>query len=179
MVAPKGYEAEQICAFLTYDLVDYVLSNDMDSLVFGAKYIIKRNTKTKKYYLYDLNKLLIDNNITQDQLIDISIMLGCDFADKTPKIGVKTILKPISKKTLNLLNIPKNTRRFEVITLSNEQYKAKQLFMKEKQYGKWLNYKDDEYCAFNSKEDIEELLDWLVNINNFNRERIMKAFRNI
>lgn len=96
---PAGYEAEQVCAMATYDesifgiKMDYVFTPDVDALLFGAKKLIKRDTRKKKLFEYDLDNLLEQNEITQQDLIKIGLILGTDFADKTPKIGPKSVLK--------------------------------------------------------------------------------------
>ena len=69
MYAPPGFDAEHIAAIATNEEIfkvkmDYVLSQDVDSLLFGAKKLLKRDIKKKKFYEYDLNTLLNENNIT-------------------------------------------------------------------------------------------------------------------
>jgi flap endonuclease-1 len=100
MEAPVGYEGEHIAACLTKnDIAHAVLSPDYDTLIFGAKQLIKRDTsktrsKSKKvYYLYILEKLRESYKITQDDLIKIALCLGTDFNKKIKGIGEKTVLK--------------------------------------------------------------------------------------
>jgi flap endonuclease-1 len=79
--APPNVEAEKVCAELCKREYDFVLSSDTDALVYGAPRVIMRKilTKNKMMVVYELDKLLEDANITQDDLIKISIMLGTDF----------------------------------------------------------------------------------------------------
>lgn len=136
--SPFGYESEQVCAALTnIDLenpndhknmhlttqiaeklkADYVWSQDADTLMFGAKALIRKNMKpgmkkTADYYVYYLDKVLegISNEATIDDLIKIGVILGCDFAKKTPKIGAKTVLKKY--KNVELTEEQKNAVKF-------------------------------------------------------------------
>lgn len=175
MQAPPGYEAEQICAYLTHTIADYVLTSDADALVFGAKAIIKRNTRTKKLYLYVLKNILTSNKITYNEFIDIALMMGTDFAYKTKGIGAGTILKPLSKKKAISLGFKEGTLKFKTVVLSEEQEKAKyEVFNKPVNYGVWYNY--DTYNPFMNKEKINELISWLVEVNDYNKDIIMKSF---
>lgn len=96
--APESYESEHLAACLTKNgIADAVLTTDVDTLLFGAKEIIKRDMrrgkKKKEYYKYNLAKLLKKYKLSQDDLIKIGICLGNDFILKgIPGIGPKTVL---------------------------------------------------------------------------------------
>lgn len=96
-IAPQGIEAECLCAVISNDLGGCVYSPDSDSLLFGAKQLIRRDKqkKTQSYLTYSLNALLTKHEISQEQLIQIGIAMGSDFAEKSPKIGVKTVIPAI------------------------------------------------------------------------------------
>jgi hypothetical protein len=179
---PAGYESEQIAAALTCSsasslvpVMDYVLSPDSDSLLFGAKLLIKRDTRKKKLFIYNLKDILRENNITQEQLIKIGIALGSDFAPKTPRAGPGTILKPISKKKARELNIDMKTegiiRNIDIIELTDKQKEAMKLFQANVKdvidQLKWNNLNYNE-----KKIDTSSLLDWLVNSKGFNKNRM-------
>lgn len=167
VTAPAGFEAEQICAFATRSpavfgtLMDYVLTPDADAIVFGAKNVIKRyhcrSKKIKKLYLYNLDVLLNTSKITHEELIDISLMLGSDMAEKTKGVGPKTVLK-----------------KFKNIVLTETQQKAKQLFM---------TMPNTEFTAstaeksFSKNEKFQSLLTWLEVEKNFKRDRIITQFQ--
>lgn len=163
---PKGYEAEAICAFLTDDenetygddaFCDLVWTTDTDAIIYGAKQIIRelKIKQKKKLMLYNLEKILDDNDIDMDKLRKIAVIAGCDHCEKTAKIGPKTILK-----------------KYNAIELTSEQKNAKKVF--EKTYDisklKWHNFDEE---PFENKEKINQLLDWLES-RKFSRERIIK-----
>ena len=90
-------EADTQCAYLSKKgLVDYVATEDMDILTFGAKSIIKNFSK-KEIYKIDLEQILEEGNITMDQFIDICILLGCDYTETISGIGIKKVWSLILK----------------------------------------------------------------------------------
>ena len=98
--APKGIEAEHVCAELTNtDELDFgcdcVFSTDIDALMYGAQQLVREvNVKKKKVLqLYDLDYILDDNDLDIDDLRKIGVILGTDHAPKTPGIGPGTVLK--------------------------------------------------------------------------------------
>jgi hypothetical protein len=165
---PAGFDAEQIAAFSTTNSnilgvkMDYVLSQDMDSLLFGARVLIKRDLKKKKLFKYELSKILKDYKLTHNDLIKVSLILGTDFAEKTPKIGPKTVLK-----------------KYGEVVLSDEQKKAyndnfkRQLTNEELKSIKIMNSNVEPFKKYDA------LIDWIVMIKGFNRDRITKQFNKI
>jgi len=93
--------------------VDYVLTEDMDTLVYGCPKLI-RNCLDKSLKRGDIisvinyDKVLEDFNLTQDQFIEFCIFCGCDYCDSVPKIGNITALKLI-KEHGNIETIINNT----------------------------------------------------------------------
>ena len=86
-------EAEKCCAMLQKNgLVDYVLTEDTDSLTFGANKVI-----FNKYILCDLSKVLSGLNITYLQFVDLCILCGCDYTCTIPRIGPVSALNIIKK----------------------------------------------------------------------------------
>ncbi|MEM0140410.1 MAG: flap endonuclease-1, partial [Ferroplasma sp.] len=107
--APSEGEAQASYMSRT-GIVDSVISQDYDCLLFGAKRILRnftlygrrRISGTGKFInimpeIIDLNENLKVNNITQEQLIDIGILIGTDFNPGIHGIGAKTALSLISK----------------------------------------------------------------------------------
>ncbi len=91
-------------------IVDSVISQDYDCLLFGAPRVLRnftvygkrRISGTGKYInvspeIINLEENLENNGITQEQLIDIGILVGTDFNSGIPGIGAKTALKLIKK----------------------------------------------------------------------------------
>ena len=102
--------ASELCRI---NYVDYVLSEDMDSLVYGCPKLI-RNCIDKKLKrkdiisIFDYHQILKDLNLNNDQFMDFCILCGCDYCNSVPKIGNITAFKLIQKyKTIE--NIIDNT----------------------------------------------------------------------
>ncbi len=191
--APVGYEGEHMAACLTKNkLADAVLSPDSDALVFGATKLVKRDTsksargKGKKYLLYTLSTLLKKNNITQSDLIKVSLCLGTDYNPKGIRgIGEKTVLKKyvIIDKLFEELDAACNAANS-----ATGQKKAssgdRMKYLKEirKAYDQFkrdcplninkIHNRDETPLADNKK--LKELLDWMVQEKTYNRERVKK-----
>ena len=98
IVAPEGYEAEHLGAELTInDIIDSFITSDSDTLLFGGKSMIRRvkkkGVKKISYEEYTLEEVMVDYDLTREQLVHYGVVLGSDFADKTKGIGPGTILK--------------------------------------------------------------------------------------
>lgn len=166
MECPAGYESEQICAMSTLNKdifgvkMDYVFTPDSDALVFGAAKTIKREKK-QKLFKYELNTILKDNKLKQDDLIKIAIILGSDFAEKTPRIGPKTVLK-----------------KYKDVVLTDEQEEAFKLFKKKLSADDIakITIKNIDTKPFTDAKKYKQLLDWLELVKDFNRGRIKKQF---
>lgn len=105
-------EGEATAANMTMTGIAYAsASQDFDSLLFGAKKLIRNFTNSGKRKLpnrnttieiepeiIDLNKTLSELGITREQLVDIGILVGTDFnPDGFERIGPKTALKAIKQ----------------------------------------------------------------------------------
>jgi flap endonuclease-1 len=74
------------------------VSEDTDILVFGATNLIRGyNASCPTVTVYNLQKILQQLDVTMEQLIDIGILLGCDYTTKIPNLGPKKILQEIKK----------------------------------------------------------------------------------
>lgn len=104
-------EADSECAYLQKTkLVDYVASDDIDILTFGANKLIRFIGNEKKMVMINKDILLADLKLTHEQFVDFCIMLGCDYCPKMNKIGMKKAYELILKyKTIeNIIeNYPK------------------------------------------------------------------------
>lgn len=171
---PAGFDAEQIAAIATNipifkenqidKKMDCVLTPDADCLVFGAKQLIKRDIRKKKLFKYTLSNILKKYELTQDDLIKVSLILGTDFAPKTPRIGPKTVLK-----------------KYKEIELSKEQQDAfDSNFMRKLTDNEIKSIKtsihNQNRTSFSDEKKYETLLSWLELVKNFNRARIEKQF---
>ena len=165
-VAPKGFQAEQIAAYLSdTNQVDAVYSSDADAIPFGAKVLIRRNPRDKKLYLYtrrsilDQIKQVTGAKATLTTLRTICCMMENDFSSKTPGVGPKTILN-----------------KFSNIELTDEQKKAFEKFSQEP---------DADITVHNMKKkpfvnaNFNKLLNWLVEEKGFSRDRMVKQFAKV
>ncbi|TRZ79420.1 MAG: flap endonuclease-1 [Nitrosopumilales archaeon] len=113
-------EGESTTAHLTNTGQAYAsASQDFDSLLFGAKRLVRNFTNSGKRKLPNRNttieiepelilleKTLAELGVTREQLVDIGILIGTDFnPDGFERIGPKTALKMV-KEHGNLENVP-------------------------------------------------------------------------
>lgn len=85
-------ESEETCAFLQKQgLVDYVFTEDTDSLTFGAKQVVLN----QKVYCLDI--ILQSLNLSYDSFIDLCILCGCDYTRTIPKVGPVNALRLIKE----------------------------------------------------------------------------------
>lgn len=151
-------EADSQLAYLSKaNIIDAVVTDDMDILVFGGKKILKNFTVSDKKIIEEIDlKIMLDElKITQWQLIDIAILLGCDYCkSKAEKIGPMTALKLIKKhkKIENLdikinddyvaarqyfLNQDKNIKKQDLLFIYNKgtiKYDDIRTFLKKNKY---------------------------------------------
>ncbi|KAJ2656608.1 Elongation of fatty acids protein 2 [Coemansia sp. RSA 1200] len=100
MTAPCEAEAE--CAALAKaGKVWAAASQDMDTLLFGAPVLLRNLTvpAARKLPIEEihLNEVLAGMEYTQDQLIDLGIILGCDYCDSIRGVGPKSGFDLISE----------------------------------------------------------------------------------
>lgn len=75
-------EADFICSQLSrHDVISGCISDDMDFLTLGCKYLYREYFQySDEIVEYSLDEIL--KEFTKEQLIDISIFLGCDYCDR-------------------------------------------------------------------------------------------------
>lgn len=107
--APSEGEAQ--AAYMTQKgTADYCGSQDYDSLLFGATYLVRnvtvsrrrriprRNTYVEVFpEVMKLDAVLKELEITREQLVDLAILMGTDFNPGVKGVGPKTALKLIKK----------------------------------------------------------------------------------
>ena len=90
---------------------DYCSSQDFDSLLFGAPFLLRnltisgrRKLPRKKVYVevvpevVEMRRVLAELGVTREQLVDIGILIGTDFnPDGIKGVGPKTALKLVKK----------------------------------------------------------------------------------
>lgn len=125
-------DAEALCAQLVREgTVDAVASEDMDSLPFGADVLIRQlNAKKDSEVIeYSLPKLLKKLEITQEEFVDLCILLGCDYCDKISGLGPKRALILIQKhRTIENVVLHINRQTYPVPLFWKYQ-EARKLFL--------------------------------------------------
>ncbi|MEK6957485.1 MAG: flap endonuclease-1 [archaeon] len=107
--APSEGEA-QIASMVSSGKIDGCVSQDYDALLFGTKILYrnvgvsgKRKIPGKNIYAdvspekIFLEKVLSENGLTREKLIWIGLLIGTDFNEKFPKIGIKTALRLVNE----------------------------------------------------------------------------------
>jgi flap endonuclease-1 len=114
-------EADSQLAYLYKNkLIDYIVSNDMDILLFGGGKILKNFSIDPKKTIIEINLkvLLKELNMDQTQLIKLGMQLGCDYCEpvKNNKFN-KTKIKIVINYFINppILEIKKNELQFNKI----------------------------------------------------------------
>ncbi|KAF2368846.1 Flap endonuclease 1 [Trinorchestia longiramus] len=112
-------EAEAQCAELAKAGKVYaVATEDMDALTFGTPVLLRHLTfsEARKMPIKEitLSKVLDEAGLSQDEFIDLCILLGCDYCDSIRGIGPKRAIELIQKnrsidKLLEALDTKKYT----------------------------------------------------------------------
>ncbi|UKJ90808.1 5'-3' exonuclease [Theileria orientalis] len=158
-------EAEAQCAYLVRNsLCRFVASEDTDTLAFGGGFLLRNVTASsnKKIVKVDLQKALNGLDLTFEQFVDFCILCGCDYCDTLEGVGPKTAYTLV-KRHANLE---------EIVNIKGGNYddfkEAKDYFMAPK-----VNDFDQASVKMGTL-DAEALTDFLVNENNFAKERVDK-----
>lgn len=79
--------------------INYIATDDLDILIFGGKIVLKNFSidKKKKIIEINLNDLLKELNLNQNQIVDLGILLGCDYCPTLKGIGTFGAFKNIQQ----------------------------------------------------------------------------------
>lgn len=176
-------DGESTAAYLSKkDIVYACASQDYDSILFGAKRLIrnltisgKRKIPNKNIYmdiepeLIEYEEVLEKNKITQEQLIDLGILIGTDFnINGFNGIGPKTALKLIQKYE-KLENIDKI--KYELLDIPYNE--IREIFLNSSATG--IENTDIQFKKLNK----EKVIDFLCNENNFSYERVSNSIEKL
>jgi len=156
--------------------VDYVLTEDMDSLVYGCPKLIRncveKDLKRKDIVsIFDYQKIIDNLQLSNDQFIEFCILCGCDYCGSVPKIGNITALK-LFQKHGSIQEIIKNTKYPFPENYQEIFSKAKENFLL---YNGKVNIDDLEF--HHSEKNIEELQSYLINVINMSEKRVNNALK--
>ena len=176
-------EGEATAANLTNtDLVHICASQDYDSILFGARRLVrnitisgKRKVPNRNAYIdvpleiFHLEDILNQTKLTNEQLVDVGILIGTDYnIGGIPGIGPKTALKLIQKYS-KLENIDQLQE-----PLSNVPYEEiRELFLKPKVANVTSN--DIKFEAV----DYDKLVEFLCTEKNFSSDRVNSALQKV
>jgi len=128
-VISENEEADFILAKLSAaNKIDYILSDDSDVLVFGAKKVLKNFCiKEEKCELYTMNDILENLGVPMHKFVDICILCGCDYTTKIRNMNCTKSFQLILQYG-SIEEVVKNTD----YSINLEQIeKARELFGKE------------------------------------------------
>jgi flap endonuclease-1 len=176
-------EGEATAANLTNtDLVQICASQDYDSILFGARRLVrnitisgKRKVPNRNAYIdvpleiFHLEDILNQTKLTNEQLVDVGILIGTDYnIGGIPGIGPKTALKLIQKYS-KLENIDQLQE-----PLSNVPYEEiRELFLKPKIANVTSN--DIKF----ERVDYDKLVEFLCTEKNFSSDRVNSALQKV
>ena len=176
-------EGEATAANLTNtDLVQICASQDYDSILFGARRLVrnitisgKRKVPNRNAYIdvpleiFHLEDILNQTKLTNEQLVDVGILIGTDYnIGGISGIGPKTALKLIQKYS-KLENIDQLQE-----PLSNVPYEEiRELFLKPKVANVTSN--DIKFEAV----DYDKLVEFLCTEKNFSSDRVNSALQKV
>ena len=167
--------ASELCRM---GVVDYVLTEDMDSLVYGCPKLIRNCVdKTMKrkgvISIFDYDSIIQDIGLNHDKFIEFCILCGCDYCSQVPKIGNITALK-LFQKYGSIEEIIKNTsyqfpeNYLETFNLAKENF---------------LLYYDkitmDMFEVFKSDINIKGLRKYLVEEIDMNEKRVQTTLNKV
>ena len=172
--APGEGEAQAAYMNIKGD-ADYCASQDYDSLLFGAKKLLRNVTISGRRRrgkaiievlpeIVELQKTLTQCQITYEQLIDIGILIGTDFnPDGVKGIGPKTALKLIKRYG----TLEKALPNIQKVTFADKIPVIREIFLHPKV--------TDDYKIEWKEPNEQGLLDFLCAQKDFGEERIKKA----
>lgn len=176
-------EGEATAANLTNtDLAHICASQDYDSILFGARRLVrnitisgKRKVPNRNAYIdvpleiFHLEDILNQTKLTNEQLVDVGILIGTDYnIGGIPGIGPKTALKLIQKYS-KLENIDQLQE-----PLSNVPYEEiRELFLKPKVANVTGN--DIKF----EPVDYDKLVEFLCMEKNFSSDRVNSALQKV
>ena len=176
----KG-EAEGIASELCrIGYVDYVVTEDMDALVYNCPRMIRNNLdksiKTKDIIsVINLEEILKLLNLNQDKFIELCVLCGCDYCENIPRIGYVKSLK-IIREYENIEQFLENNKTYKIPENYLIKYKKSiEIFNMYKD-----KYNDNSKIPNNkSNINISHLINYLVNHCELSETKVLNAIKKI
>ncbi|KAJ1973596.1 Elongation of fatty acids protein 2 [Dimargaris xerosporica] len=167
-------EAEAQCAALTRAGKVYATgSEDMDTLTFGSPVLLRHLTFSESRKLpideFNLEKTLSGLELSQEEFVDLCILLGCDYCDSIKGIGPHRAINLI-KQHRTLEKVLENIDRAKHNVPDDWPYEAaRQLFLKP-------DVIDPTDLEFRWQEpDLDNLIAFLVGEKGFSEDRVRRG----
>ena len=82
--------------------VDYVMTEDMDTLPFGCPRLIrncldKAQKRKDLISIIHLDKILLDLDMDYDKFVELCILCGCDYCQNIPRVGIVKALSVVKE----------------------------------------------------------------------------------
>lgn len=178
-IHPDG-EAEAYASELCRKgFVDYVVTEDMDTLVHGCPKMIRncmdKSIKRKDVVsIIDLNDILKNFDMNMNEFIDLCILCGCDYCPSIPKVG-----------TIRSFNYIQNYRNIESLIESKKCNNIPEEFIKKYNNSRKLFevFKDKidfkNLPIHTSSCDYDKLNNYLINDCAISEKRVENALKKI
>ena len=165
--------ASELCRM---GVVDYVLTEDMDTMAYGCPKLIRkcidRTIKRRDIVtVFDYEKIIHDIGLSHDKFIEFCILCGCDYCQPPPKIGNITALKLI-KNFPTIEDIVENTNFIFPENYIEEFKEAKKNFLLF-----YDNLKKEDVEIHSSEKNLLELENYLINEIEMCPKRVHTAFK--
>lgn len=177
-IHPQGEGEAYAAELCRIGYVDYVLTEDMDTLVYGCPKLIT-NCKDKSIKrkdivsIFDYNQIINGFELTPDQFIEFCILCGCDYCDSVSKIGNITALKLI-KQYKTVEEIIKNTKYVFPENYLDLFKQSKEIFYL------WKDKIDiNKIEIHKSQKNIAELIQFLVGEIEMNEKKVHNGIKKI
>lgn len=170
-------EAEAQCAALAKGKkVFAAASEDMDTLTFGTTMLLRHLTAAESRGLpvteIDLSIVLKSLELTQDEFIDLCILLGCDYCDSIKGVGPATALKMIKEHR----TLEKIVESINAKPGSKHKVPEDWPFAEARKLFQTPDVLDPAEINLKWNEpDVEGLVDFLVKEKGFSEDRVRKA----
>ena len=156
--------------------VDYVLTEDMDTIAYGCPKLIRRcvdrsNKRRDVVSIFHYDKIRDDFDMNYDQFLEFCILCGCDYCPSVQKVGHITAMK-LFKEHKTIDEIMKNTK-FDF----PENYKETFQLAKDN----FLLFRDklniEELTFHTSTANVFEIEKYLIDTINMNEKRVQNALK--
>jgi flap endonuclease-1 len=156
-------------------MVDYVVTEDMDTLAFGCPKMIRtcldRSIKRPDIIsILDLEEVMKGFSMNYEQFVDLCILCGCDYCSNIPRIGNKGAFNLIKKHESieSILPLVKNVPE----DYETNYKESRRLFT---MYHGTLDMQ--QLTIHHSSWDLDKLYDYLTQTCSMSEQRVQNTFK--